>query len=83
LQSKARISAPFASFGANGIGGLSNREIEVLRQLAMGLRNREIARFLMISENTVERHLENIYTKLDISSRISAAVYAVHNGLAG
>jgi DNA-binding NarL/FixJ family response regulator len=37
----------------------------------------------MISENTVERHLDNIYNKLDISSRVSAAVYAVQNGLAG
>ncbi len=62
-------------------GNLSDREVEVLRQLANGMRNREIATELVISEKTVERHLENIYNKLDVSSRTSAVVFAVQNGL--
>ena len=62
-------------------GGLSDREVEVVQQLSKGMRNREIAKILVISEKTVERHLENIYTKLDVSTRTSAVVFAVHNGI--
>ncbi|MEE9249304.1 MAG: HD domain-containing phosphohydrolase [Dehalococcoidia bacterium] len=62
-------------------GNLSGREVEVIRELAKGLRNREIAQSLVISEKTVERHLENIYNKLDVTCRTSAVVYAVQNGL--
>jgi DNA-binding NarL/FixJ family response regulator len=69
--------------GTEGEARLSKREIEVLRELAKGQRNREIAQALMISEKTVERHLENIYNKLDITGRIPAVVHAVRNGLAG
>jgi DNA-binding NarL/FixJ family response regulator len=45
------------------------------------MRNKEIARALVISEKTVERHLENIYTKLDVTTRTSAVVFAVQNGI--
>lgn len=83
LPGRPRASSHFPAFEANGIGVLSNREVEVLRALAIGLRNREIARSLMVSEKTVERHLENICNKLDITGRVSAAVYAVRNGLVG
>jgi DNA-binding NarL/FixJ family response regulator len=77
----AAAAAPKAAPGAKGAANLSQREIEVLLVLAKGLRNREIAQALVISEKTVERHLENIYNKLDITSRTSAVVYAVQNGL--
>jgi DNA-binding CsgD family transcriptional regulator len=77
----AAAAAPKAAPGAKGAANLSQREIEVLQELAKGLRNREIAQELVISEKTVERHLENIYNKLDIMSRTSAVVYAVQNGL--
>ena len=52
-------------------GRLSAREVEVLRLVAAGDTNREIARELYLSEKTVERHLSNIYGKLDLSSRSS------------
>ena len=64
-------------------GNLTEREVEVLRQLATGSGNRQIARDLVISEKTVESHLDHIYTKLDVSSRTSAVVFAVQNGLVG
>ena len=51
-------------------GQLTDREVEVIQQLAKGLRNKEIAKALVISENTVERHLVNIYNKLDVTSRL-------------
>jgi ATP/maltotriose-dependent transcriptional regulator MalT len=57
-------------------GGLSARESEVLRQVAAGHTNREIAGALGISERTVDRHVSNIYTKLDVSSRAAATSFA-------
>ena len=57
-------------------GGLSAREAEVLRHLAGGRTNRQIAEILGISERTVDRHVSNIYTKLDVSSRAAATSFA-------
>jgi DNA-binding NarL/FixJ family response regulator len=61
--------------------GLSRREVEVLRLVAAGRTNREIAASLVISEHTVARHLQNIYAKLDISSRAAATAYAFEHDL--
>jgi len=63
------------------VGGLSGRELEVLRLVAAGLTNRAIAEKLFISEKTVARHLSNIFTKLDLSSRSAATAYAYEHGL--
>jgi len=62
-------------------GGLSEREAEVLRLVASGCTNREIAGVLVISEKTVARHLSNIFAKLDITTRTAAAAYAFEHGL--
>ena len=62
--------------------GLSAREVEVLRLVAAGDTNREIARELYLSEKTVERHLSNIFGKLGVSSRSAATAYAFRHGLA-
>jgi len=56
--------------------GLTGREVEVLRQIAAGKTNRAIAAELSISEKTVARHISNIFTKLDLSSRSAATAYA-------
>jgi pimeloyl-ACP methyl ester carboxylesterase/DNA-binding CsgD family transcriptional regulator len=61
---------------------LTQREIEVLRLLADGLRNRDIADHLMISPATVGRHVANIFNKLGVSSRAAAAAYALRHGFA-
>jgi DNA-binding CsgD family transcriptional regulator len=63
-------------------GGLSTREVEVLRLLARGLSNREIADQLVISEHTVSRHLQNIFGKLGVGTRAAAGAYAFEHGLA-
>jgi DNA-binding CsgD family transcriptional regulator len=60
---------------------LSAREVEVLRLIAAGKTNREIAAELFLSEKTVARHLSNIFTKLDVSSRTAATAYAFSSGL--
>jgi DNA-binding NarL/FixJ family response regulator len=61
--------------------GLSPRELEVIRLVAAGSTNREIAAALVISEHTVARHLQNIYAKLGISSRAAATAYAFEHDL--
>jgi DNA-binding NarL/FixJ family response regulator len=63
--------------------GLTQREAEVLRQIAAGLSNREIAERLVISEATVKTHVNNIFSKANLRDRAQAVVYALHNGLAG
>lgn len=61
--------------------GLTERELEVLRLVAEGRSNPDIARVLVLSHKTVERHLSNIFTKLDVPSRTAAAAYAHEHGL--
>lgn len=62
-------------------GGLTAREIEVLRLVASGMTNRAIADQLVLSEKTVARHLSNIFAKLGVSSRSAATAYAYENGV--
>ena len=62
-------------------GGLTAREVEVLRLVASGRSNPEIAADLVLSEKTVARHLSNIFTKLDVRSRTAAAGYAYEHHL--
>ncbi|WP_322750222.1 MULTISPECIES: response regulator transcription factor [unclassified Frankia] len=60
---------------------LTDREMEVLRLVAKGLNNRDIAKQLFISENTVKNHIRNILEKLQLHSRMEAVVYAVREKL--
>jgi ATP/maltotriose-dependent transcriptional regulator MalT len=62
-------------------GGLTTREIEVLQLVARGKTNKEIAAELVISDHTVARHLNNIFAKLDVSTRAAATAYAFTHGL--
>jgi len=67
--------------GETADGPLSTRELEVLRLVSQGLSNPEIAASLVLSEHTVHRHVANILTKLDQTSRTGAASYAIQAGL--
>ncbi|HZA61067.1 MAG TPA: response regulator transcription factor [Actinomycetota bacterium] len=60
---------------------LTEREMEVLRLVARGMNNRDIAKDLFISENTVKNHIRNILEKLQLHSRMEAVVYAVREKL--
>jgi ATP/maltotriose-dependent transcriptional regulator MalT len=67
--------------GAALPGGLTAREVEVLRLVATGRTNREIAADLFLSEKTVARHLSNIFTKIGVASRAAATAYAFDQGI--
>lgn len=85
----ARATAPAGAAPAAGHGGaagdyvepLSDREIEVLREVARDQANKEVARTLGISDRTVQQHLANIFSKLGVSSRTGAVLKALHGGL--
>lgn len=64
-----------------GPAGLTAREIEVLRLVARGLSNKQIADELVISKKTVGNHVEHVYTKIDANSRAAAGLFAMQNGL--
>lgn len=66
---------------SSSVHGLTGRELEVLRLIAAGKRNREIAEDLVLSEHTVARHVQNILTKLGVSSRTAASAFAFRNDL--
>lgn len=74
LERLAAVESPAA-------GGLTGREVQVLALVATGKTNREIATDLVISEKTVARHLSNIFTKLEVSSRSAATAYAYEHDL--
>lgn len=78
LRRVASLRAPGQAVDRHG---LSARELEVLRLVAGGARNKEIAAGLVLSERTVERHVANIFTKLRVSSRAAATAYAYEHGL--
>lgn len=63
-------------------GLLTERELEVLKLLAKGMLNKEIAGSLNISEKTVKNHISSIFRKLDVQDRTQAAVYAIKNKIA-
>jgi DNA-binding NarL/FixJ family response regulator len=74
---------PPAAQAAASAGDLTEREREVLRLIAAGLNNRQIADKLVISEKTVKTHVSSILGKLGVEDRTQAAVYALRHGLAG
>jgi ATP/maltotriose-dependent transcriptional regulator MalT len=76
-----RVEAFFPSLSAKPVGGLTGREVQVLRLVASGKTNQAIAVDLVISQKTVARHLSNIFTKLGISSRTAATAYAYEHDL--
>jgi DNA-binding NarL/FixJ family response regulator len=79
---RVRETAPSTPVDSAPQGNLTPRELEVLRLLAAGKENSEIAAELVISTRTARNHVASILEKLQMQNRIQAAVYAVRNGLA-
>jgi DNA-binding CsgD family transcriptional regulator len=77
----ARVDSLAGVEKAAAPGGLTAREVEVLRLVAKGKTNRAIADELIVSEKTVASHLSHIFTKLDLTSRAAATAFAYENGL--
>ena len=73
--------ARIVSVAPDGAGVLTERECQVLRLVAAGMTNREIAAELVISEHTVSRHLQNMFMKLEVTSRAAATAYAYKHHL--
>lgn len=81
VERARRLLASWTRDEGSGVGELTPREREVLRLIAEGLTNREIAGNLVVSEHTVHRHVTNILRKLDLPTRTAAATLAVRAGL--
>ena len=77
----ARVDSLLAPADVRDTGGLTARELQVLRLLAAGETNKAIASQLVLSERTVDRHVSNIYGKLGVSSRAAATAYAYEHEL--
>ncbi len=77
---KRRLSRAAPAAPASGSHDLTDREIETLTWVARGKSSSEIAEMLGISERTVNFHVENVMRKLDVVSRVQAAVVAVQSG---
>jgi DNA-binding NarL/FixJ family response regulator len=65
------------------VAGLTGREVEVLRLVARGQTNKQIAQALTLSERTVDHHIRHIYTKIGVSTRAAATMFAMQHHLAG
>ena len=76
-----RVEVLLSECSGKAAGPLTERELQVLKLVAAGMSNRGIAGKLKISEKTVARHMSNIFTKLDLSSRTGAAAYAYEHNL--
>ena len=75
-----KIAAQLSEFSVKDIGGpeeLTKRELEVLTEMVTGATNQDIGHRLGISDKTVEKHLRSVYRKLDVESRVEAAVVAI------
>jgi predicted ATPase/DNA-binding CsgD family transcriptional regulator len=75
------VSEPDGAVSGAAVGVLTPRELDVLKLVAQGLSNSDIARRLVLSEHTVKRHLANILGKLSLPSRAAAAAWGVRTGL--
>ena len=77
-----RAGSP-ARRGVDRVGGLTGREVEVLKLAARGLTTAAIAERLFISAKTANHHIQHVYTKIGVSTRAAAALWAMQHDLVG
>jgi DNA-binding CsgD family transcriptional regulator len=82
-ESSAPVETPLPSPEARRVwpAGLTDREIDVLRALATGASRQQMAKRLSVTEHTVRHHLEHIYAKIDVKTRVEATLFAIEHGL--
>ncbi len=80
LMDAVRIERPASTPRESSLDDLTEREREVIRLVAQGLNNSEIAQRLIISDKTVKTHVSNILSKLDLQDRTQLAIYAIKRG---
>ena len=76
-----RPATPSRRRGTRWPAGLTTREVDVLRLVARGLSSKQIAAQLVITPKTARNHIEHIYAKIGATSRVTASMFAVQNGL--
>jgi HD-GYP domain-containing protein (c-di-GMP phosphodiesterase class II)/DNA-binding CsgD family transcriptional regulator len=77
----AAVDQPASPMKRQWPAGLTDREVEVLLLAARGLSNRQIAQRLVVSAKTVDHHIQHVYTKIGVSTRVGATLFALQNGL--
>lgn len=81
LWTPPELASRLAAEVQGGTPSLTAREREVVRYVALGLRNAEVARKLFISEQTVKAHLNNVFEKVGVRDRVELALYAIRRGI--
>jgi DNA-binding NarL/FixJ family response regulator len=81
IPDKARVDALAARATERTAGGLTTRELQILRLVAAGMTNRAIARELVLSDHTVRRHLQNTFIKLGVGNRAAATAFVLQHNL--
>jgi DNA-binding NarL/FixJ family response regulator len=81
VEELSQLGPGGGSAGGRDENGLTERELEIVRLVASGYKNKEVAGTLTISERTVKTHLTNIFQKLGVRDRVGLVMYALRHGL--
>ena len=81
VEELSHLGTDPGGFGARDENGLTERELEIVRLVASGYKNKEVGHQLTISERTVKTHLTNIFQKLGVRDRVGLVMYALKHGL--
>ena len=81
VEELSHLGTDPSGFGARDENGLTERELEIVRLVASGYKNKEVGHQLTISERTVKTHLTNIFQKLGVRDRVGLVMYALKHGL--
>jgi DNA-binding NarL/FixJ family response regulator len=81
VEELSHLGSDPGGFGVRDENGLTERELEIVRLVASGYKNKEVGHQLTISERTVKTHLTNIFQKLGVRDRVGLVMYALKHGL--
>src|SRR5438309_11583526 len=81
VEERSHLGPESSSSGGGDENGLTERELEIVRLVASGNKNKEVGATLTISERTVKTHLTNVFQKLGVRDRVGLVMYALRHGL--